>query len=109
MLVELRIVLIALLQEHIPLLPIRVWLLAREIVLINQRFDRFIGAFSDGILQAANQLIFWNLTAELCEAADQIVKFVQVDGDIGTVLMLQRLELLQCCINITVGEAAVAI
>ena len=73
MLVELGVVLIALLKKHILLLPIREWLLPREIVLIDQSFDRFIGAFSYGILQAANQLIFGNLAAELCKAADQII------------------------------------
>ena len=61
--------------------------MAGEVVLIDQCFDRYIGVFSDEILQAANQLIFGNLAAELSKAADEIIKFVQIDGDIGAVLM----------------------
>ena len=45
----------------------------------------------------------------MCKAADKITKFVQMDGDIGTVLVFKRSQLLQCCANIAVGEAAIAI
>ena len=48
-------------------------MLAREVVLIDQRFDRLVSVLSDGIFKfkAANKLGVGYNTAELCKSADQ--------------------------------------
>ena len=45
----------------------------------------------------------------MCKTADKIIKFAEVHGDIGAMLMFERLELFQCGINVTVREAVVLI
>ena len=87
--VELRVLLIALLQEHVALFPIREGSIAGEIMLIDQGLDRFICLLRDGVFQAANKIRFRDMMAKLGESADQQIEFVEVGGHIGSVLMLQ--------------------
>ena len=69
--IKLWIILVALLQEHIALLPIREWSLSGEVMLVDQCLDRLVGLLSDGVLKAANKIGFGYLVTELCESADQ--------------------------------------
>ena len=43
------------------------------------------------------------------KAANQIIEFVQVQCDVGAVVVLKRFKLLKCGVNISVGKAIVAI
>ena len=56
-------------------------------MLIDDRFDGFVGIFCDGILEPANKLIVRDCSAEAGEEANQIIKFIQVESDVGTVLV----------------------
>ena len=76
MFIELRVFLVALLEKHIALLPVRERLLPEKIMLVDDGIDGFVGILGNGILEPANKPFIRNFTAESGEAANQIIKFV---------------------------------
>ena len=109
MFVELGIFLVALLKKHFALLSVRKRLLSGKFLLVDDGFYCFVGILGNGILKPAKKLFIRYFTAESGEAANQVIEFVELEGDVGAVAVLKRFKLLECSINIPVRKAIVAV